>query len=67
LKSKNGGSEDVSYMMERVQKNGGQATFMRILTQTAAPAHARKFDFDEEVLAKGIKVFSAVAYDIMKN
>jgi aminobenzoyl-glutamate utilization protein A len=67
LKSKNGGSEDVSYMMEIVQKNGGQATFMRILTPTAAPAHARAFDFGEEVLAKGIKVFSAVTYDIMKN
>lgn len=67
LISKNGGSEDVSYMMKRVQDKGGQATFMRLLTSTAASGHARTFDFDEEVLAKGIKVFSAAAYDIMKN
>jgi len=67
LKSKNSGSEDVSYMMKRVQDNGGQATFMRFLTSTAAPAHARAFDFGEEVLAKGIKVFSILAYDILND
>jgi len=67
LKNKNGGSEDVSYMMKRVQDKGGQATFMRLLTLTAASGHARTFDFDEEVLAKGIKVFSAVVYDIMRD
>ncbi len=66
LKQKNTGSEDVSYMMKRVQEKGGQATFMRLLTSIKAPAHSRTFDFDEEVLAKGIKVYSTIVYDILK-
>lgn len=66
LKSKNTGSEDVSYMMKKVQDNGGQATFMRFLTWTEAPAHTRSFDFGEEVLSKGIKAFSILTYDILK-
>ena len=37
MSSKNGGSEDVSYMMNRVQEQGGQATFMRVLTHEAWP------------------------------
>lgn len=67
LKSRNGGSEDISYMMKRVQDHGGQASFMRVLTRTAAPAHARAFDFDEQVLTKAVAVFSAAAFDIMKE
>lgn len=66
LKCKNSGSEDVSYMMKRVQEKGGQATFMRILTTITDEAHSRTFNFDEEVLAKGIKIFSIVTYDILK-
>jgi len=67
LKYKNSGSEDVSYMMKRVQDNGGQATYMRILTAIAALGHARDFDFDEEILGKGTKIFSAIVYDLMKD
>ncbi len=64
--SKNGGSEDVSYMMHRVQEQGGQATFMRVLTKEAGPAHNRRFDFDEQVLPNAVKVFCGTVYDIMK-
>ena len=61
-----GGSEDVSYMMNRVQEQGGQATFMRLVTKMAAGAHNRRFDFDEVVLANGVKAFCAVAADLLK-
>ena len=61
-----GGSEDVSYMMNRVQEQGGQATFMRLITKMAAGAHNRRFDFDEVVLANGVKAFCAVAADLLK-
>ena len=64
--SKNGGSEDVSYMMHRVQEQGGQATFMRVLTKEAGPGHSRIFDFDEQVLPNAVKVFCGTVYDIMK-
>ena len=65
LSSKNGGSEDVSYMMNRVQEQGGQATFMRVLTHEAGPGHSRIFDIDEQVLPNAVKIFCGVVYDIM--
>ncbi len=66
IDSKNGGSEDISYMMHRVQEQGGQATFMRALTREAGPAHNRRFDFDEQVLPTAVKIFCGVVYDILK-
>ena len=63
---KNGGSEDYSYMMTRVQEQGGIATFMRVHSKCSAPAHNRRFDFDEIAISNGVKAFSATVYDIMK-
>ena len=57
--------EDVSYMMNRVQEQGGQATFMRVLTHEAGPGHSRIFDIDEQVLPNAVKIFCGVVYDIM--
>ncbi len=59
-----GGSEDVSYMMNRVQEQGGHATFMRLPTQQAGPGHNRRYDFDETVLTNGVKVFCGAVYHI---
>lgn len=61
------GSEDVSYMMKRVQDNGGKATFMRILTPVAGVAHNEEYDFDEGVLAKGVDVFTNSVYKLLKK
>ena len=61
-----GGSEDFSYMMNRVQSNGGQATFIRTRSPLAAGAHNRKFDFDESYMTKAVKVFCGMAYDLLK-
>lgn len=66
LQLKVSGSEDVCYMVNRVQEQGGQASFMRILTPFSGDAHSRRFDFGEEYLAKTVKIFCAVAYDILK-
>ena len=65
LQIKSFGSEDISYMMNRVQEQGGEAVFMRALTPTAGPAHNRRFDFGEEVLTNSIKVFCGAAADLM--
>ena len=62
---KAGGSEDVSYMMNRVQEQGGQATFMRLMTPLSGPAHDRTYDFNEEVLVNSIKAFCATTVDLM--
>ena len=60
-----GGSEDISYMMNRVQQNGGLAVFFRTFTPCAAGAHNRHYDFDEKVLSTAVSVFSGAAAELM--
>jgi aminobenzoyl-glutamate utilization protein A len=60
-----GGSEDCSYFMERVQKNGGQAAFIMIGTELAAGHHDSYFDFDEEALVPGMALLAGVAADLL--
>lgn len=62
--AQNWGSEDISLMMNRVQSHGGQATYMRTMTDMASEQHTVRFDFDEQVLALGITLFSAIVYDL---
>ena len=59
------GSEDCAYMLNRVQEQGGIASFMRLLTPMAGPAHNRRFDVGEEVLVNGVKAFCATVLDIL--
>ena len=67
LLRKSAGSEDVSYMMQRVQAQGGKASFIRIMTPTAAPGHNRKYNFDEEVLKNGVKAFATMALHLLEK
>jgi len=60
-----GGSEDCTYFMERVQKNGGQAAFVMIGTKLAAGHHDSFFDFDEEALVPGIALLAGVAAELL--
>jgi aminobenzoyl-glutamate utilization protein A len=62
---KAGGSEDVSYMMNRVQEQGGIATFMRLMTPMSGPAHDRTYDFGEEVLVNSIRAFCGTVADLL--
>jgi len=66
LTVKLGGSEDFSYMINRVQSHGGQGSFMRVRSPLAANAHNRKFDFDESYLTKAVQVFCGMTYDLLK-
>lgn len=66
LKVRLHGSEDFSYMANRVQANGGKAAFMRVRSKQAGVAHSRVFDFDESYLTKAVKVFCAMAVDLLK-
>lgn len=45
-----GGSEDAVYMINRVQEQGGQATYMLFGSPIPAGHHEVKFDFNEDVL-----------------
>jgi len=58
LRAQGGGSEDFSYMMNRVQERGGKATFMRICAPCAGAAHMPTYDFDESVLLVGVRAFT---------
>ncbi|MEG0685002.1 MAG: amidohydrolase [Coprobacillus sp.] len=61
-----GGSDDFSYMMERVQAHGGKATYMKLLTPMVASPHNDAFDFNEKVLEKAPRIFSSITYHLMK-
>lgn len=61
-----GGSEDISYMINRVMEQGGHATMFRELTSSPAPAHNRKYDFREDAMVNGVKAFVVSVYDILK-
>lgn len=61
-----GGSDDFSYMMERVQAHGGKATYMKLLTPIVSSPHNDSFDFDESVLEKGPRIFASIVYFYMK-
>jgi len=60
-----GGSEDFSYMMNRVQQRGGLAVFFRSLTKIDGGAHNRRYDMDESVLSTAVQVFCATAVELM--
>jgi len=64
--NKTGGSEDVSYMMNRVQQHGGQAVFFRSLGKVWGNAHGRTYDFEEQILSTAVRVFCATVLDIMQ-
>lgn len=60
-----GGSEDFSYMMNRVQTRGGLAVFFRTCCNITGGAHNVRFDFEEEVMVIGVKVFCGAALELM--
>jgi len=61
-----GGSEDFSYMMKRVQANGGKALYMLFGSNLKASHHHHEFDFNERDLKNAVKMFSILAFDILK-
>lgn len=58
------GSEDATYMMERVKSHGGEASYVIFGTDLSAGHHNEKFDFDEKVMSQGIKTLAALALNI---
>ncbi|WP_027626737.1 amidohydrolase [Clostridium lundense] len=58
------GSEDATYMMNKVQENGGKAVYLMFGTKKAADHHNSSFDFDEGVLKIATKVYVLSAIKI---
>lgn len=59
-----GGSEDATYLMERVKQNGGLASYVVFGTTLAAGHHNEKFDIDEEVMKIAVKTLALCALNI---
>lgn len=55
------GSEDATYMMERVKQRGGQATYVIFGCHLAAGHHNARFDFNEQVMATAVKTLATLA------
>ena len=51
-----GGTDDASVMMNKVQANGGIATYVGIGTDTTQPLHNAEFDLDEEAIPAAIEM-----------
>lgn len=61
-----GGSEDFTYMMERVQARGGLATNIGLGADLGGWGHhTSEFDFDERALGTAIRLLCAVALDLL--
>ena len=60
-----GGSEDCTYFMEKVQKNGGQAAYVMVGTELAAGHHDSFFDFNEAALVPAIALLSGAAAELL--
>lgn len=60
-----GGSEDFSCMAQRVQQQSGQAAYVGLLCACPAANHNDHFDFDEQALANGAAMFTAVTASLL--
>lgn len=63
-KNQAAGSEDATWMMERVKARGGQASYLIFGCDLSAGHHNEKFDFDESVMATAIKTLTLLALNI---
>lgn len=63
---KNSDSEDVGFMMNHVQENGGKAVYLRLMTKMASPQHTIGFDVNEDVIKCGVIVYSSLVQTLLK-
>ena len=59
-----GGSEDATYLMQRVQERGGNAAYIGVGTDHPGGHHTPTFDVDERDIAVGIDLIAGVVSDL---
>lgn len=62
-----GGSEDATYLMQRVQDNGGTAAYVCIGTDHPGGHHTATFDVDESSLQIGVDVLTESIRQLAEN
>ncbi|PIE53912.1 MAG: peptidase M20 [Dethiosulfovibrio peptidovorans] len=60
------GSDDATWMMDRVQRRGGVATYVIVGADCSAGHHNEAFDFDERAMGIGLDVLAGVVSDVAK-
>ncbi len=58
------GSEDATFIMNRVTRNGGQATYIGLCSPTCGGHHNERFDFNEQVLPTGVRLLYQLARNL---
>lgn len=61
-----GGTDDASVMMNKVQENGGIATYVGIGTDTTQPLHNAEFDLDEDAIPAAIEMLTHAIEELHK-
>ena len=62
-----GGGDDATYMMRRVQANGGKAAYFILGSDIPAVHHASNFDIDEKSLQTGVDLFERIAERVLQG
>ena len=62
-----GGSEDVSYLMQRVQERGGLASYVCVGTDHPTGHHTPTFDVDERSIEVGVKMLSDAVVEVARR
>ncbi|RNF39584.1 amidohydrolase [Planococcus salinus] len=62
-----GASEDVTYMMDRVQEQGGKATFMIFASPLPAGHHHPYFDYEEKSISAGVEAITRTVDYLVRN
>lgn len=62
-----GGSDDAAHFMKRVQEAGRPAAYFLIGSKLAACHHSTLFDFDEDAIAIGVKLYAGLAAATMSD
>jgi len=61
------GSEDATFIMNRVMQNGGMACYIGLCSPTFGGHHNERFDFDEKVLPTGVRLLYRLARNIAEQ
>jgi aminobenzoyl-glutamate utilization protein A len=62
-----GGSEDATYLMQRVQDNGGVAAYVGLGTDHPGGHHTATFDVDEATIRLGVDVVAGAILELARR
>jgi len=62
-----GGSEDFSYLMDKVQKKGGEASYMLFGSDIKESHHHQGFDFQEKDLINIVELLSTITFKLLEK